>query len=483
MKIAVIGAGPAGWAATSKLVELGHEVTVFCGDLSSEDDNLKEATSFSAKINQKLLRGSDYPYRSFPAGPLTTQASVNLSSSYAFSGLSLVWGATMLPYSDQDLHGWPISTRDLDSGYNFIVDRIPVTGYLDPLKERYSTYFNQSPLLPSKRVSTFFELAEQIQPGRFYIGHSRIAVKTTSSAAKGCNYCGQCLKGCPTEQIWSAPELRDQKVKYKKNLRVLSVSECDERVSLETINAEGERSSFSNFDKLFIGAGNIETFRILAESRVVPAKTFNKDSATFFVPFFLSRKYGSPEKLKNTLSQAFIRYEDKSPHSLQLQIYDYSEDLVDQARKILPFGKYLPASILRIPLSRLFVGIGYLDSARSSEIEMQKDVNGDVQLDIGINRTKSQIDVVRKFFIQTADIFTSLGLRPLIHFIQYALPGEGVHSGGWLPMGSGSDLLGRPKGTQNIHLIDSSTFPSIPAGAITFTVMANAVRIVELATK
>lgn len=39
------------------------------------------------------------------------------------------------------------------------------------------------------------------------------------------------------------------------------------------------------------------------------------------------------------------------------------------------------------------------------------------------------------------------------------------------------DLLGRPHGLSNVHLVDSSVFPSLPATTITLSVMANAHRI------
>jgi choline dehydrogenase-like flavoprotein len=50
-------------------------------------------------------------------------------------------------------------------------------------------------------------------------------------------------------------------------------------------------------------------------------------------------------------------------------------------------------------------------------------------------------------------------------------------------MGKGSDLLGRPNGFQRIHVVDSSVLPSIAPGPITFTVMANAMRIAEESVK
>jgi choline dehydrogenase-like flavoprotein len=60
--------------------------------------------------------------------------------------------------------------------------------------------------------------------------------------------------------------------------------------------------------------------------------------------------------------------------------------------------------------------------------------------------------------------------------------GRGFHSGGSFPMREQpqeleSDLLGRPYGLERVHLIDSSTFPTIPSTTITLTVMANAHRI------
>jgi len=70
--------------------------------------------------------------------------------------------------------------------------------------------------------------------------------------------------------------------------------------------------------------------------------------------------------------------------------------------------------------------------------------------------------------------------------IQMGKPGRGFHSGGSFPMSrqpktGETDILGRPRGLQRVHAIDSTVLPSIPATAITYTVMANAYRIGSLA--
>jgi choline dehydrogenase-like flavoprotein len=88
----------------------------------------------------------------------------------------------------------------------------------------------------------------------------------------------------------------------------------------------------------------------------------------------------------------------------------------------------------------------------------------------------------RNNFIKSANtnLFNSLKrykIFPLKIFCKKLEPGSGVHYGGWLEMGVRSDLLGRPFGTKNIHVVDSSVLPTIPAGPITFSIMANALRI------
>jgi len=72
--------------------------------------------------------------------------------------------------------------------------------------------------------------------------------------------------------------------------------------------------------------------------------------------------------------------------------------------------------------------------------------------------------------------------------LKAADPGRGFHTGGSFPMsnaptGFQSDTLGRTHGLKRIHLVDSSTMPSIAATTVTFTAMANAHRIGSLASQ
>jgi len=63
----------------------------------------------------------------------------------------------------------------------------------------------------------------------------------------------------------------------------------------------------------------------------------------------------------------------------------------------------------------------------------------------------------------------------------------GWHFGGTMPMTNNpsdemhTDLLGRPKGWQHVHVVDSSVFSSVPATTVALLAMANASRIAQTA--
>ena len=48
-------------------------------------------------------------------------------------GLSNVWGSGLLPYTDQDLAGWPITASDLAEGYRAVLDFCRYAGEDDEL--------------------------------------------------------------------------------------------------------------------------------------------------------------------------------------------------------------------------------------------------------------------------------------------------------------------------------------------------------------
>ena len=71
-----------------------------------------------------------------------------------------------------------------------------------------------------------------------------------------------------------------------------------------------------------------------------------------------------------------------------------------------------------------------------------------------------------------------LDLYPVLPLVRQSGPAKSYHFGSTFPHGNGSDLLGRIGDFHDVHLIDGSVLPSVPATTFTLTVMANAHRIV-----
>lgn len=484
MKIAVVGTGPSGWSAVKKLISLGHEVWVYDAGLIQADSVKAISGPVASNLNRKLYFDSDLPYWSFPHGPSSESYKVNPVHSFARGGLSLVWGATMLPYCKEDTHQWPIDISTFEKFYSELSREIPITGSLDGLSGKYGNFYSRQSFFPSTRIVRFLESCNKRTEQGIQLGLSRLAVETGSQDIAGCIYCNQCINGCPSNLIWNSyEEIRG--ARYLK-LRVDKLIEDSHGVIIEGIDMNGKSDRSTHYDKVFLGSGSLESFRILANSKIVRNVQILKDSATFFVPIIVLPKISSNTKNTFGLSQLFIRLDKtKVNPASQYQIYEYSEDLIPRARKALPFGEHIPNWFLRFFLKRMMVAIGYLDSDDSPSIRIRFLENGSTVHEINPSGVSS-VDckaLIKISVIRLAKYTRKHGLFPIRFLTQFAIPGEGAHFGSWLPIGDKSDFLGRPHGSKKIHVIDSSVLPSIAPGPITFTVMANAMRIAEAAIK
>jgi hypothetical protein len=287
------------------------------------------------------------------------------------------------------------------------------------------------------------------------------------------------LNGCPYGKIWNTGRQNGVRVEYRRGLRVVNIGQVRNSFEINAMNKSGYIEQFGDYDRIFLATASIESFRILATSGFVPKEATLLDSQTFFTPILLSFRYGEIENSYYTLSQAFAYLKNDSTVTAQIQIYDYSSGLVDRAKKISSAISMVPDVVLGWLLRRTFIGIGYLSSDDSAQIHLSLDDQGNVRM----KRLASDEAKIRKNVRRTVRefqrYFQPLGVFASNTLTRMASAGEGVHFGGWMPMGTKCDELGQPINNQGIHVVDSSVLPTIPPGPITFTVMANAARIVK----
>ncbi len=78
----------------------------------------------------------------------------------------------------------------------------------------------------------------------------------------------------------------------------------------------------------------------------------------------------------------------------------------------------------------------------------------------------------------------TLDLWPVVPMISLSAAAKSYHFGSSFPhdrarSATTTDRTGRLAAWENIHLVDASVFPSVPATTFTLTIMANAHRIVS----
>ena len=519
--IFVVGSGPAGISCAQGLLARGADVTLIDSGHSLESSKLvqleslaktdsaswtKESIKFlkegmdasSSGILLKLAYGSDFPYREpIGATPFSCEGA-DTKPSYAQGGLSTVWGSAVLPYRQEDLDEWPVTTEDLEEGYRAVLTWMPLAARRDDLDSVFPLYCDSySPMPLSRQAAALLKDLEkhksQLKNHNVLFGASRLAVKSALTAdAPGCVTCGLCMYGCPHRLIYSSDLtlralMAHPRFRYRSGLTVRTVEESATAVTLDAVDEKGGTVRLEG-DRVFLAAGVLGTASILLRSTGQYDHPITlKDSQYYLLPLLRLKGTAqvSTERL-HTLAQLFLEIFDPSvsPYTIHLQTYTYNELFREPvAAKLGPARPFFP---LESFIGRLLLFQGYLHSKHSPHINLtlQKTADGDRLTAVGVMNPDTK-RTLRKLVKKLVGLVGLTGLMPLIPMLQPGKPGRGFHSGGTFPMrtnpGSGeSDIFGRPSGMRKIHAVDASVFPTIPATTITFTVMANAYRIGSL---
>ena len=515
----VIGSGPAGVACAKALLARGVTVLMLDAGLELEPDRtrivrelaslkpsewppehvskLKEGMAADANgILLKLIFGSDFPYRETENQIPWQSHGVDIHPSLALGGLSNTWGASMLPYCDADIAGWPIKVRDLEPHYRAVANITNLAGQSDDLAERFPLYRDDAHPVPASRQANLLLSRLDRHRAHFHkrgwrFGRARVAIRAVDSdSGIGCIRCGFCMYGCPYGCIYNSAdtlrELRgDSRFTYQRDVIVTRLRENSGGVIIEARQRRtGEPLSFEA-NRAYLAAGVIPTAQILLRSLSAYDRPLRlRDSQYFLLPLVMARRTaGVAAEALYTLSQLFIEICNPqiSRHTVHLQLYTYS-DLIGQAvRKSLG-----PLKFLGRPLEeRMMIVQGFLHSDESPTIEMtlqRTSQEGHDCLHLNPEPNPEAHLTVKRVVRELLRQSPRLGGMILPPMLQMAKPGRSFHSGGSLPMRQQpgpmeSDCLGRPQGWKHLHVVDASVLPSVPATTITFSVMANAHRI------
>ena len=514
----VVGSGPAGVAAARAALAYGARVVMLDVGLaleperdsvkrrmaateparwSREDLDVLVEDPFSDRLEGffKPVFGSDFVYRLDDQLELQGSERVPLAPTLARGGFSNVWGATLLPYRPDDLAGWPLELDRLAPHYERVLDSLPVAAHNDELASRYPLYTsNHQPHRLGRQASDLLSDLRRdpdtLRRRMVHFGASRLALR----AAPGeCLSCGHCLHGCPYDFIWSADHAlaelrRNERFEYRSGAFVVRCAGDAKRGTVEvrsTVTGAVERITA---DRIFLAAGVLGTTAIVLDSLgSYDVAVEVKDSQLFILPLLqLHHDRSVSREDRITLTEVFVDIDDPGVCDMpvRLQVYGYSDSVRRGAARAHPRLFPLLSRAFDLAVPSLLTAFGYVHSDYSDSISVRLSPgNGPRQrLELEPIANPAGREVMRRAAAKLRSLRRTARVVPLTPLMRMSGAGQGFHSGGSFPMRERpgeleTDLLGRVPALDRVHLVDASVFPTVPAGPITLSAMANASRI------
>ncbi|MET0386616.1 MAG: GMC oxidoreductase [Polyangiales bacterium] len=446
----------------------------------------------------------NYVFRELPGYAIEAKGFSPLLS-FATGGLAQAWTGGCYPFIDAELEAFPFGWDELEPSYSEVARRIGVTGStsddLAPFFPAHDGLFAPITLDPhSQQLLGIYEKKRtRVNERGFFMGHARLAsLSRAHNGRSACTFSGRCLWGCPNQAIYT-PSVTLEHCKRQPGFEYLGGMRADHfrfddsnRVThVVGFPVNGSAPVVREVGTLVLAAGCLPSGRIVLESLLRAGERRElsglMDNRQVLMPFVNLRQVGE-------------RFEDRSYQYHQLAIgapgarpFDYVHGLVTALTtamihpvvQTLPVGARTALALFRnIHAALGLVNINFADERRpGNQLGLEVDAHGrSTKLLVSYSpdpRERERVDpMVRRF----RNFLAALGCIAPPNMTRWRPMGASVHYAGTLPMSeTGGDLTtdraGRCRPFENLLVADGSTFPSLPAKNLTFTLMANATRI------
>ncbi len=490
----IIGSGPSAISAAFPLLEKGLNVLMVDGstekkEIQSTDnqnfgqfgEHIPPANDQSPKTRLFDLSNATQIFKNLN---MISSSQLNFSGAIKRGGLSNYWGAYIAEFDDNDLNNFPIKYNDLKDSYNFLYKKIAISGSLgDDLSRFHGINMDiQKPYALYPTAASFLNKSRSIISPKIILGRSRNALASEqSSHQNACVGCNKCLLNCDYHSIFSSSQLIDDLKKFK-NFTILDdffVENLSFKNNLWLASSTGK--PVLRAKKVLLGAGVLSTANLILNSfpainKRLPLLNNPLISYPIISPSHFFRNY---DVNFNALAQLALKYDYSDDHYAFGAIYSLESIPYEQYSIKLPFNLSFNQYILSIIKTGILASTLYFPSHFSSN-SLHRDSSG---LHINAKFTEDFIFLInsvviktlRKYFFRFGSFIPNFQILPI---------GTDNHYAGTFPMGAKGDYKTNAEGMLNnfngLYIIDSSTFPFLPAKHLTFTVMANANRIAKI---
>jgi len=507
----VVGSGPSGTMCSSQLLKKNIKVLMIDYGLTIEEKYLNlinelknlDKKQWNYNVRKKLFNnqnnskdltkkfnfGSDYIFKDSTTKLGILPSEIDYKPTLSEGGLSNIWGGTLHNYNDEDLLDWPIKHDHLEKYYEIALNYIGLNNSYK--NKKIIKRENLSSSSQIKSLINFLNKNKDKLVNKNIFFEDPVLALSDNNISK-CIYCGSCLLGCVHSLIYTSKktlkELQNHlNFSYQKGF---IVKKFKEKKEIEVIcEDKNKNQKIFKCKKLFLGSGFLSTTKIVMNSYETKERLSLKgtDSQHFIFPVLLKKNLLNVEQENlHTLSQLFMilnktNYKEKS----FLQFYSYNDQILNFFKnKLGIFYNFFDFLLKKFLLGRILIVQGFIHSDYSSEAVFVFDKDKNI-LEVKAISKKNKIDKIKNIIKLLSNNSKLLGFYPLKFFLKIGKYGKGYHSGGTFPMKNNpikigeTDIFGRPYKFNNVHIVDSSIFPSIPAGPITLTVMANSLRIAD----
>jgi len=460
--------------------------------------NGKEYYGFPPSKTHVFRERKEFRYEAAGFAPLV---------SFAAGGLAEAWTGGCYPFNDDDLKPFPFGYGELGPFYGEVARRIGLTGVKDDLARFYPLHDglmeplrldeHSALLLDTYRARSVY-LNEKLDS---FLGRARLAVLSRDYAGrKACTYSGRCLWGCASDSLYTpAVTLRECRTwpnfeyhagMYVDHFRFNSGGKVRTVVAL---GSDGKSHEFPA-GTLALAAGTLCSAGIFLESirrdsgRVLELRGL-MDNRQILMPFVNLRMLGkrfNPDTYQYHQLAIGVRRAAAADYVHAL-VTTLKTALIHPVVQNLPFDLGTSTWVFRNLHAALgLVNINFPDRRRE-ENYVTLDAGGKTRrLIIHYQPEKDEPARLEEMKKRFRKLLSKLGCVAPPSMTHVRPMGASVHYAGALPMSETPAPLTcsrqcRSHDFENLYFVDGTTFPFLPSKNLTFTLMANAIRVAEQA--
>ncbi|MFV1986742.1 MAG: GMC oxidoreductase [Gemmatimonadota bacterium] len=431
-------------------------------------------------------------------------------SSWAEGGLARAWTAGVYPFDEAELADFPFGFDGLKPHYEEVASRIGVIGREDDLAAFMPWHRGIGEPLrldaQSESLMTRYAAARgRLETGaRCFVGRSRLAVLTQADGEReACSYLARCLWGCPVGALYTPDFTLDEcrrypGFSYEPGLLVEAFEIGDDRRAHSIrvrLLADGGLES-RPIETLALASGTLSTARLFLTSWLEatgerPQLQGLMDNRQVLLPFIhlprLGYRFEADSYQYHQLSMGLPG--ERPDEYVHGQITTLTSAQAHPIMETMPFDLRTAGYVFRNARAALgLLNLNFHDRRRDT-CGVSIDPPGERATDVPVLRTAyeppaDEPDRMRAVLKRARRGLRALGCVVAPGATHVRPMGASVHYAGTLPMTDEQRPFTvtrecRSRDVENLFIVDGSTFPFLPAKNITFSLMANAVRVAE----